>query len=62
MASNKKPGSKTLCTPEMVRALSDEIERGASIKAACGAVGIDSATLIESCIANGTAYSSSPAK
>ena len=41
----KKPGPKTLCTPKMVRALSAEIERGASIESACGAVGIDRSTL-----------------
>jgi len=45
MAGNKKPGPKTLCTPKMVRALSAEIKRGASIKAACGAAGIDSKSL-----------------
>jgi len=45
MADNRKPGPKTLCTPKMVRALSAEIKRGASIEAACGAVGIAKSTL-----------------
>ena len=45
IAANTKPGPKARCKPELVLAIAAEIEQGASIEAACGAVGIAKSTL-----------------
>lgn len=45
MAGKGKRGPATLCTPELIAAMAEHIEAGASLKATCAAEGIDRSTI-----------------